>query len=83
MNRRVALFIGWIFALGATAAYTQSMPTSLSAPAGAFGTDPEDAYLSPSRYTNAYFGFAFDFPEVGVIEGCAHAGLNGPSHSVA
>ncbi len=24
--------------------------------------DPEDALLSPGRYTNAYFGFQFDFP---------------------
>ena len=24
--------------------------------------DPEDAFLSTTRYTNAYFGFEFDFP---------------------
>src|SRR5215471_816191 len=27
-----------------------------------FGQDPEDAYLSSTRYTNAYFGFSFEFP---------------------
>src|SRR3974377_132540 len=27
------------------------------------GVAPEDAYLSPTAYTNAYFGFRFEFPD--------------------
>ena len=67
MNRRVALVIGWIFALSAAMVYGQSMAGTPATPNG-FGTDPEDAYLSPSRYTNAYFGFAFDLPESAALK---------------
>lgn len=40
--------------------------SAIQVPAQGQGTapvlDPEDAYLSPTRYTNAYFGFEFDLP---------------------
>lgn len=49
-------------------AYSQPAPATPEASASAFGTDPEDAYLSPSRYTNAYFGFAFDFPDAASLK---------------
>jgi hypothetical protein len=32
-------------------------------PAALYGQNPEDAYLSATRYTNAHFGFSFDFPD--------------------
>ena len=37
-------------------------PATSGQPAN-FGLAPEDAYLSPTRYDNAYFGLSFDFPE--------------------
>src|ERR1035441_8661187 len=46
-------------------AHPQSPVAPSSSPAlpGAIAErDPEDAFLSTSRYTNAYFGFEFDFP---------------------
>jgi hypothetical protein len=57
-----------MFALVATTAYSQSIAPSPDTPPGAFGTDPEDAYLSATRYTNAYFGFAFDLPAAAALK---------------
>src|SRR5271166_5357042 len=39
----------------------QGLP-SPSTPAAAQGVDPDQGYLSSTRYANLYFGFAFDFP---------------------
>ena len=40
-----------------------TLPVEPSVPVATFGQNPEDAYLSPGHYTNAYFGLQFDFPE--------------------
>jgi hypothetical protein len=62
MKQRVALFCGVIWMLAGVAASAQSSASS-SSPAGGFGLDPEDAYVTPTGYTNAHFGFTFDFPD--------------------
>ena len=36
--------------------------SSTSSPAAAQRVDPDQGYLSPTRYANRYFGFAFDLP---------------------
>jgi hypothetical protein len=61
MNLRAVLVVAWIFTVGTAIAWGQSFPDP--AQAATFGLSPEDAYLSPTRYTNAYFGFAFNFPD--------------------
>src|ERR1017187_10115258 len=44
-------------------AQSQNAPSSLlAAQSAVVEHDPEDAYLSTTRYTNAYFGFEFDLP---------------------
>ena len=60
MKKRVALCFGVIWMLVGVAASAQSTPSS--SPAVGFGSDPEDAYVTSTGYTNAYFGFTFDFP---------------------
>jgi len=43
---------------------TAAGSTAMAAPAPQRETVfPDQGYLSPTRYTNRYFGFAFDFPE--------------------
>jgi hypothetical protein len=44
-------------------AQSQNPPsTQLAPPSAITEHDPEDGFLSSSRYTNAYFGFEFDLP---------------------
>ena len=65
MNLRAVLVTAWVCAVGAAISWAQPAPgTQSHAQAANFGLAPEDAYLSPARYVNAYFGFQFDFPEV-------------------
>src|SRR5271167_4143218 len=63
MNRRVVLILGCLWVLASVMASAQSNTSPSSSTNGEFGIDPEDAYLSSSRYSNAYFGFAFDLPD--------------------
>ncbi len=63
MNRRVVLILGCLWVLAGAMALAQSAASSPSTTNNIFGIDPEDAYLSPSRYANAYFGFAFELPD--------------------
>src|SRR5271165_3212672 len=49
--------------LGAAGLRAQGSGPSSPSVSPTYGQNPEDAYLSASRYTNAYFGFCFDFPE--------------------
>lgn len=64
MNLRAVLVVAVICAVGAALAWGQSLPDpARPAPPANFGVAPEDAYLSPTRYTSAYFGFSFDFPD--------------------
>lgn len=60
-NLRAAVVLAGICSL-AIACAGQSVSTNPGATSG-FGGDPEDAYLSATRYTNVYFGFSFEFPE--------------------
>ena len=61
MKFRAVLLLLSIGLLGAAShAQAGSAPPGGRSPV--FGQNPEDAYLSPTRYTNAYFGFLFDFP---------------------
>ncbi len=63
MKLRAVLVVAWICTVGAAPTWGQTTPAAaLPVPLADFGLAPEDAYLSPTRYTNAYFGFAFDFP---------------------
>ncbi len=64
MNLRVVLVVAWICSVGTALCWGQPSPEPVvtAAPAN-FGLAPEDAYLSPTRYTNAYFGFSFGFPD--------------------
>ena len=65
MSLRRVLFVGLIYVLGCGLAQAQSpnTPSPASAVQSAIaGDDPEDAFLSSTRYTNAYFGFEFDLP---------------------
>src|ERR1019366_5579092 len=41
---------------------TPSAPGSISSAASAEQPYPEQAYLSPARYTNGFFGFSFELP---------------------
>ena len=64
MNLRAVLVLTWLLTVGP--ALTWGQPSAGNVPAAqsaSFGLAPEDAYLSPTRYDNAYFGFSFDFPE--------------------
>ena len=65
MNLRRALFVVLICLLGCACAKAQSQNASLDTPTAQNAVaelDPEDAFLSTARYTNAYFGFEFEFP---------------------
>ena len=65
MSLRRALFVVLICVLGCASAIAQSPNTSLNSSTAQSPTsehDPEDAFLSPTHYTNVYFGFEFDFP---------------------
>jgi hypothetical protein len=43
--------------------HAQNLPSDSTAGQSTIAErDPEDAFLSTTRYTNAYFGFEFDFP---------------------
>ena len=58
------LFLAGICAVGAATTWAQPSTVGPSASERAsFGQSPEDAYLSPTSYTNAHFGFVFSFPE--------------------
>ena len=48
---------------GAAVSPAQSVTPQNPSQAGIYGQNPEDAYLSTTRYTNAHFGFSFDFAE--------------------
>lgn len=64
MNCRAVLALVAMCGVGAALSFGQAASPALSpVPAGAFGQNPEDAYLSPDRYINAYFGFEVDLPE--------------------
>ena len=62
MRQRVALFCGVFWMLAGVAASAQSSATPDTPLVNGFGSDPEDAYVTPASYTNAHFGFTFDFP---------------------
>lgn len=63
MNLRGAFAFLLICWLGALTADAQSLSgTKVPEPTTAAAFDPEDGFLSPQRYTNAYFGFVVDFP---------------------
>src|ERR1039457_4379175 len=63
MKLRTALSIILICASAWAHAQSPVVPSSSPALPGAIAEqDPEDAFLSTTRYTNAYFGFEFDFP---------------------
>ena len=64
MSVRRALLVALICVVGCIWVVAQSQPqpppTPVSSPVS--GQNPEDAYLSPTAYANAYFGFEFEFP---------------------
>jgi hypothetical protein len=65
MNLRSAIFIvliGLVDCLWSGAQAQMVAPLSDPAPALTAEADPENAFLSATRYTNAYFGFGFEFP---------------------
>jgi hypothetical protein len=63
ISRVVWAFVG-ICAVGTVLSFGQASSAEPSSVASAtFGLGPEDAYLTPTRYTNAYFGLRFDFPD--------------------
>jgi hypothetical protein len=68
MNRRVSVILGLVWMLANIAASAQSITGSSASLHSGFGVDPEDAYLSPSRYTNAYFGFTFELPPAAALK---------------
>ena len=67
MGLRRALWVAVLICLVVQArAFAQSQSqqsSSLPAASPVTGQNPEDAYLSPTAYANAYFGFEFDFPQ--------------------
>src|SRR3974390_2159154 len=64
MNLRAVLVVIWLCTVGPALTWGQLSTGNVPATQPAtFGLAPEDAYLSPTRYDNAYFGFSFDFPE--------------------
>jgi hypothetical protein len=52
----------WLCAASALSAQTTAPAASAPAKAASDSGYPEQAYLSPSRYTNQYFDFSFDLP---------------------
>ncbi len=66
MKHRVALFFTVIW-MSAGIASAQSGSGSNTSPTVGFGSDPEDAYISPTQYTNVYFGFTFRLPEAAAL----------------
>ena len=65
MSLRRALYVVLICLLGCASVEAHSQNPSLDSPTahGAVADlDPEDAFLSTTRYANAYFGFEFEFP---------------------
>lgn len=63
MKYRVALVFGVIWMLAGVAVSAQSSAEPSTTPNGGFGSDPEDAYVTSTRYTNAYFGFSLELPD--------------------
>ena len=63
MNTRTVFLIAWFCAVGAAVSFAQAAaePQPFHQ-LQIFGQDPEDAYLCPNRYVNAFFGFEFVFP---------------------
>jgi len=59
MSFRTVLAFSLVGTLWAVGSFAQRAPASELSSEG-FGHDPEDAYLSPARYTNAFFGFDFN-----------------------
>jgi hypothetical protein len=47
---------------------TPSVPGSITSAASAEQHYPEQAYLSPARYTNGFFGFSFELPAAAHLE---------------
>ena len=65
MHWRAAFWVAVICLTGQAWVLAQPQsptPSSSSTPAPVAAHDPEDAFLSPTSYTNAYFGFEFDLP---------------------
>jgi len=65
MTLRRTLFLILICLIGRAGLDAQSQitsPLSTVEPTAISQGDPEEAFLSPARYTNAYFGFEFEFP---------------------
>jgi hypothetical protein len=58
MSFRTILALSLGCALWGVVSLAQTAPTGVPSSEG-FGHDPEDAYLSSARYTNAFFGFDF------------------------
>lgn len=68
MKYRVALVFGLIWMLAGAAASAQSSAEPSTSPNGGFGSDPEDAYVTATRYTNAYFGLSLDLPDAAALK---------------
>src|ERR1019366_113167 len=56
---------------------TPSAPGSRTSAASAEQHYPEQAYLSPARYTNGFFGFSFELPADAHLEPIAAPGAGG------
>jgi hypothetical protein len=70
MNMRRTVLAVLICLLGCLWAEAQSQTAETSLPDAqrtAASLDPEDAFLSATRYTNAYFGFEFEIPAEGKL----------------
>lgn len=65
MNSRVLLVVAWIGLCSVVGSLAQPSTAAVENAnhSSGFGQDPEDAYLSSTRYINAYFGFEISFPE--------------------
>ena len=68
MKYRVVLVFGLLWMLAGTAASAQSSAEPSNSPNGGFGSDPEDAYVTSTRYTNAYFGFSLELPDAAALK---------------
>jgi len=63
MNLRTAFLVAVTFLVGHAWVLAQAQNALVStAPEAIAQQDPEDGYLSPTSYINAYFGFEFDLP---------------------
>ena len=74
-------FLGCPFLLNGQA--SPSTVTPAAGPTRAERHCPEQAYLSPTRYTNEFFGFAFDLPVDAHVEPISAAGRRRRTDSTA